>query len=421
MVGLGNMGGRMARRLVSAGYDVRGFDADPARAQAAGVTPAASLAELAAGCDVILLSLPDSTVIEAVMRGDGGLLASVRDGQIIVDLSTADPQSTRAIHDDLAPRGVRYLDAGISGGAAAADQGTLTLMVGGDGEALTEVAPILDTFSAHVHHMGASGTGHVTKVLNNFLNGVTLAATAEVMVAGQKAGLDLAQLLEVINTSSGVSFASLNRFPKIIQGDYLEGGLTGRLMAKDVRLYLTLAENLGVSTLVGPATLTAFQVSNALGYADLISNRVVDAYGDLAGGVRVASKPDHEPDHTKAEHARGPRPGGRPAVRAAHRHLYRGGAPGPGAGRRRRHGQQRRLHPRRPHPLASSPRRPAARGDGRARDRRVAVRRGARARGRRRRLDRAGRGALARRLPRLAAGAHRRLARHHAMARRGRR
>ena len=228
MVGLGNMGGRMARRLVSAGYDVRGFDADPARAQAAGVTPAASLAELAAGCDVILLSLPDSTVIEAVMRGDGGLLASVSDGQIIVDLSTADPQSTRAIHDDLAPRGVRYLDAGISGGAAAADQGTLTLMVGGDGEALTEVAPILDTFSAHVHHMGASGAGHVTKVLNNFLNGVTLAATAEVMVAGKKAGLDLAQLLEVINTSSGVSFASLNRFPKIIQGDYLEGGLTGQ-------------------------------------------------------------------------------------------------------------------------------------------------------------------------------------------------
>ncbi len=96
MVGLGNMGGRMARRLVSAGYDVRGFDADPARAQAVGVTPAASLAELAAGCDVILLSLPDSTVIEAVMRGDGGLLASVRDGQIIVDLSTADPRSTRA-------------------------------------------------------------------------------------------------------------------------------------------------------------------------------------------------------------------------------------------------------------------------------------------------------------------------------------
>jgi 3-hydroxyisobutyrate dehydrogenase-like beta-hydroxyacid dehydrogenase len=137
--------------------------------------------------------------------------------------------------------------------------------------------------------MGASGAGHVTKVLNNFLNGVTLVATAEVMVAGKKAGLDLAQLLDVINTSSGVSFASTNRFPHIIKGDYLEGGLTGRLMAKDVRLYLSLAEDLGVTTLVGPGTYTTFEVSNALGYSDMISNRVVDALGDLAGGVRVAA------------------------------------------------------------------------------------------------------------------------------------
>ena len=109
---------------------------------------------------------------------------------------------------------------------------------------------------------------------------------------GHKAGLDLAQLLEVINTSSGVSFASLNRFPHIIRGDYLEGGLTGRLMAKDVRLYLALAGDLDVATLVGPGTLTAFQVSNALGYGDMISNRVVDAFGDLAGGIRVAEQED---------------------------------------------------------------------------------------------------------------------------------
>jgi 3-hydroxyisobutyrate dehydrogenase len=288
MVGVGNMGGRMTRRMVEAGYDVRAVDADPARIPASGARAAGSLAALAADCDVIMLSLPDSSVIEAVVRGPDGLLAHARAGQVIVDLSTANPASTRALHDELAGRGVRLLDAGISGGAAAADKGTLTLMVGGDGAALEAVRPLLAAFSAHVHHMGASGTGHVTKVLNNFLNGVTLAATAEVMVAGKKAGLDLAQLLEVINSSSGVSFASLNRFPHIIRGDYLEGGLTGQLMAKDVRLYLSLTEDLSVPTLVGPGTLTAFQVSNALGYGSVISNRVVDAYGDLAGGVRVA-------------------------------------------------------------------------------------------------------------------------------------
>ena len=292
MVGVGNMGGRITRRMVEAGHDVLAVDADAARIPACGATPAASLADLAACRDVIMLSLPDSAVVESVIRGAGGLLEHARYGQVIVDLTTANPASTRSLHDDLAARGVRYLDAGISGGAAAAEKGTLTLMVGGDAAALARVRPLLDTFSAHVHHMGGSGSGHVTKVLNNFLNGVTLAATAEVMVAGRKAGLDLAQLLEVINTSSGVSYASLHRFPHIIRGDYLEGGLTGQLMAKDVRLYLSLAEDLGVATLVGPGTLTAFQVSNALGYGEMISNRVVDALGDLAGGVRVTDQED---------------------------------------------------------------------------------------------------------------------------------
>jgi 3-hydroxyisobutyrate dehydrogenase len=301
MVGTGNMGGRMTRRMVEAGHRVLAVDADPGRVTACGATSAQDLAELAASCDVIMLSLPDSATIESVIRNPGGLLEHARDGQVIVDLSTANPASTRKLHDELGKRQARYLDAGISGGAAAAERGTLTLMVGGDEAALTQVRPLLDTFSAHIHHMGASGAGHVTKVLNNFLNGVTLAATAEVMVAGKKAGLDLAQLLEVINTSSGVSFASLNRFPHIIRGDYLEGGLTGRLMAKDVRLYLDLAEDLGVASLTGPGTLTAFQVSNALGYADQISNRVTDALGDLAGGVRVAQQEKAQQEKAEQE------------------------------------------------------------------------------------------------------------------------
>src|SRR6478672_11147249 len=284
------MGGRITRRMVEAGHEVLAIDAEPARIPACGAASAKDLAELAGRCDVIMLSLPDSAVIESVIRGPGGLLEHARDGQVIVDLSTANPASTRALHDELAASGVRYLDAGISGGAAGAEQGTLTLMVGGDAAALARVRPLLSTFSARVHHMGGSGAGHVTKVLNNFLNGVTLAATAEVMVAGKKAGLDLAQLLDVINSSTDVSFASLNRFPHIIKGDYLKGGLTGRLMAKDARLYLDLAEELGVVTLVGPGTLATFQVSNALGYGTMISNRVVDAVGDLAGGIRVADQ-----------------------------------------------------------------------------------------------------------------------------------
>jgi 3-hydroxyisobutyrate dehydrogenase len=284
VVGLGNMGGRIARRLVDGGEDVVGFDLDAARAADAGARAAGSLAEVASGADVVLLSLPDSNAIEAVIDAIEG---DLRAGQVVVDLSTAAPASTVAIHQRLGARGVAYVDAGISGGAAGAEAGTLTIMAGGEAEALDAVAPVLAHFAAAVHHMGASGSGHTAKLINNFLNAISLAATAEAMIAGRKAGLDLRQLLEVVNASSGVNFATLNRFPKIVEGDYLEGGLTSDLMAKDVMLYLDLVRELGVTSLNGPPCLAAFHLAAALGYGDQISNRVVDALGAIAGGVRV--------------------------------------------------------------------------------------------------------------------------------------
>jgi 3-hydroxyisobutyrate dehydrogenase len=287
LVGLGNMGGRIARRIDAGGLRVRGYDVDPAQVAGSGVDGAASLAELVRDVDVVFLSLPDSAVVEAVVLGDDGVLANVHEGQIVVDLSTAAPSSTTAIHAELAERGVPFLDAGISGGAAAAESGTLSIMVGGSADALAIVTPIFETFSAHVFHMGASGAGHVAKLLNNFLNGISLAATAEAMVAAKRAGLDLAQFLDVVNNSSGVNFATQNRFPRIIEGDYLEGGLTSNLMAKDLRLYLEYLQGIEVTSFTGVACLGAFNLATALGYGNQISNRVVDAIGDVAGGVRL--------------------------------------------------------------------------------------------------------------------------------------
>lgn len=288
IVGLGNMGGRIAKRIQAGGQSLLGYDSDAERAPALGVAAAATLAELVAAVDLVLLSLPDSRVVEAVVRGEGGILAAAREGQIVVDLSTSNPSSTRELAAELEQRGVAMLDAGISGGAAAAEKGTLTIMVGGHGEALERVRVVLATFSAKVFHMGPAGAGHATKLLNNFLNAVTLAATAEVMVAARMAELDLAQVLEVINSSSGVSFASLNRFPSIIEGDYLEGGLTSRLMLKDVTLYVDMLRELGAPSLNVAGPLASFGLALGLGYGDVISNRVVDAIGDVAGGVRVS-------------------------------------------------------------------------------------------------------------------------------------
>jgi len=160
-------------------------------------------------------------------------------------------------------------------------------MAGGSDEALESVRWLLETFSSRIYFMGASGSGHLAKVLNNFLNGVSLAATAEVMVAAKKAGLELETFLDVLNHSSGVNFATLHRFPAVIKGDYLEGGLTGKLMTKDLELYAGVMQELGAPTFAAAGCLAAFRIANELGYGDQISNRIVDAIGDMAGGLRL--------------------------------------------------------------------------------------------------------------------------------------
>ena len=287
MIGLGNMGGRMARRMVDHGFTLFGYDTRPGLAEAAGATPAASLAELVGAVDVVCMSLPDSHVIEPLVLGEAGVLAGARPGQVVVDLSSAAPGSTVRIHERLAEQDVVYIDAGISGGASGAEKGTLTIMAGGSPEVLEQISWVFEPIAAKVFWMGGSGAGHTTKLLNNFLNGVSLAATAEVMVAARKAGLDLTRVLEVINASSGVNYATLNRFPHIVKGDYLEGGLTGSLMTKDIALYVDRVSELGVPCLNAAGPLATFGLANNLGYSEQISNRVVDAIGDVSGGVRL--------------------------------------------------------------------------------------------------------------------------------------
>lgn len=286
-IGLGNMGGRMTRCLVDAGLNVVGYDTDTQRVTAAGAQVADSIASVVAEAGVVLLSLPDSKAVEAVVEGPDGLLRHCRQGQIVVDLSTAAASSTVRLHGLFAARGVQYIDAGISGGAAAAEKGALTLMVGGDAASVAALEWVFAPIASKVFHMGESGAGHTTKTLNNFLNAVSLSATAEVMVAGKKAGLDLHQLLDVLNSSSGVNFATQKRFPYIVDGNYLEGGLTGKLMNKDVVLYIDRVRELGVASLNASGPLASFGLQVALGYGDQISNKVVDAIGDMSGGVRL--------------------------------------------------------------------------------------------------------------------------------------
>lgn len=286
-VGLGNMGGRIARHLGDSGVRVVGYDRDAEQARGAGVDAAQSPADVARQADVVLLSLPDSTIVEAVIKGSNGILEQARPGLVVVDLSTAAPQSTVALHAALAERGAELVDAGVSGGASAAAAGTMSIMAGGPKQVVDDLQWLFDMISSSLFYMGPSGSGHTAKLLNNFLNAVSLAATAEVMVAARKADLHLETFLDVLNSSSGVNFATLKRFPSIVRGDYLEGGLSNRLMMKDVVLYTDHLRQLGVPVLNAAGPMASFGLALQLGYADQISNRVVDALGDIAGGVRL--------------------------------------------------------------------------------------------------------------------------------------
>lgn len=288
-IGLGHMGSRMASQLVKAHVPLVGYDVNPDNVKKVGIKESSSISSLTQESDIILLSLPETRIVESVVEGDSGILSAVKENQIIVDLGTSSPDSTKRLHGLFKEKRAWYVDAGISGGAAAAEKGALTLMVGGDEVAINQLDWVFDIISKKSIVMGASGAGHTTKLLNNFLNAISLSATAEVMVAGKKANLDLHSLLEVLNNSSGVNFATLNRFPRIVDGDYLEGGLTVKLMSKDIRLYIDHVASLGVASLNASAPMASFGLAMEMGYGDVISNRVVDAIGDVSGGVRLST------------------------------------------------------------------------------------------------------------------------------------
>lgn len=281
LIGCGNIGGRVAGVLLRAGRAVRVFDLDPDRAAATGAPAVEGVADFA-GVPVVLLSLPSSREVESVLEGPDGLLDALPSGSRIVDLTTADPPSTRRLERLAAERGIGFVDAGVTGGAAAAERGELIVLVGGRDADIAAVRPVLEDISSRIIVMGGPGAGHATKAVNNVLNAVTLAATGEAMLAGVEAGLDPARLLEAINAGSGGSWASAHRFPRIVAGEEMAGGLSVALMAKDVDVFLRLAEEAGTPTEISAACVAVYRRAIEAGYGDEVANAVVAAMG---GGV----------------------------------------------------------------------------------------------------------------------------------------
>ncbi len=246
IIGCGNMGGAMARHLLENGQSLTCHDPDAETCAAmadAGAGIADSAAALAAGADIVLLSLPNAAIVRAVMADIGGLLCP---GTIVLDSSTSEPQTSRDLYSEGQAAGFHFIDGPVSGGPVAARAGTMTMLLGGDAGAIAAIRPLLDLLTAKTVHVGGAGAGHAAKIVNNMLCAANLVLVAEALRLGAAAGVGAEALLEGINAGSGRSGVSEVNYPKWVLPGAFDSGFTMGLMRKDVGLARDLAAGAGV-------------------------------------------------------------------------------------------------------------------------------------------------------------------------------
>ncbi|ABD68198.1 3-hydroxyisobutyrate dehydrogenase [Rhodoferax ferrireducens T118] len=260
VIGLGAMGSGMARSLRRRGSQVHVFDvrAEAAQAFAAdGGVACASAAELAAQCSVIVSVVVNAAQTESVLFGEGGCAAAMKRGSVFVMCSTVDPNWSIALEARLAALGIFYIDAPISGGAAKAASGEMTMMTAGKPEAYAAVGPLLDAMAAKVYRLGEqAGAGSKVKIINQLLAGVHIAAAAEAMALGLREGVDAKALYEVITHSAGNSWMFENRMAHVLSGDYTPLSAVD-IFVKDLGLVLDVAR---ASKFPLPLSSTAHQM-----------------------------------------------------------------------------------------------------------------------------------------------------------------
>jgi 2-hydroxy-3-oxopropionate reductase len=257
------MGTPIARNLLKSGHEVTVF-ARRAEAMAplaaAGARTSASPAEAAALSDVIITMVLDTRAVESVVLGPGGIIEGARSGSIVVDHSTIEPEGARKVAATLLSRGIEMLDAPVSGGAAVAEAGTLSIMVGGDEAALERVRPILACYGKTIVHIGPSGAGQVAKACNQICTIVNTLGAAEAMLLAERAGVDPAKVKDVLMTGFGASRMLEVQAPKMIARNF-EAKVESRLHHKDIQIVLDMARALGLDL---PGSAAAARVIAAL-------------------------------------------------------------------------------------------------------------------------------------------------------------
>ncbi|WP_372915095.1 3-hydroxyisobutyrate dehydrogenase [Sandarakinorhabdus sp.] len=276
-IGVGNMGGGMALNLVKAGHAVRAFDLSAgalARVVAGGAVAANSAANAATGADVIITMLPAGSHVRAAYEGD--LFAAAGTDAILIDCSTIDVATAKAMGEAAAAKGLAMVDAPVSGGTAAADAGTLTFMVGGPAAAFAAARAVLDQMGKAVIHAGGAGMGQAAKICNNMILGASMIATAEAFVLAEKLGLEAQTFFDISSKASGQSWSMTSYCPvpgpvptSPANRDY-QGGFAAALMLKDLKLAMAAAQGAGASVPMGAQAEALYQLlaNNGGGAAD---------------------------------------------------------------------------------------------------------------------------------------------------------
>jgi 3-hydroxyisobutyrate dehydrogenase len=259
VVGLGQMGGGIARNLDKAGLLVGAYDVAPGAfgnqnfsAKVANMTPA----EIGKACDIVIFAVPASPQIRTVVSGPEGLLSAKRPGQILCDLTTSFPPDTLELVSQAKAAGRDYLDCGMTGGATGADQGRLSLFIGGDPAILDKARPALEKFTVKLMHLGPSGAGHAMKLVHNMILHTTFLATVEGCRILEDAGLDLGAVVDALNSGNARSYTTEFRFPKhIVSGKWDARSYVSNL-AKDLGMAVKYSNAAGHPAVFGTLTST---------------------------------------------------------------------------------------------------------------------------------------------------------------------
>ncbi len=283
-IGLGNMGAPMAANLVKAGHQVRGFDLSATACEAArgsGIMIAESAGDAASTADVVITMLPAGKHVRAVYTDPAGLMAHVGRDALVIDCSTIDVESARAAHEIAATKGIRSLDAPVSGGVGGATAGTLTFMVGADADAFAKGQPILACMGKKIVHCGGAGAGQSAKICNNMILGVSMIAVSEAFVLAEKLGLSHQAMFDVVSTASGQCWSLTSYCPvpgpvpaSPANSDY-KPGFAAELMSKDLTLSQQAAQACGVDTALGRHAAQLYEAFNAAGHAGLDFSAIV--------------------------------------------------------------------------------------------------------------------------------------------------